>query len=261
MLENTNNGYIKIKYLSKVFHLGNQDFPALKDITLDFHQGEFTSVVGRSGSGKSTLMNMITGIDKPTRGEVVIHGVPIHNLSETDMAKWRGSNLGIVFQFYQLIPVLTLLENILLPMQILNKIPAKDQVERAHYLLNLVELGHLADKRPHQVSGGQQQSTAIARAMANDPPILIADEPTGNLGSAAADQIFHIFETLNEQNKTIIMVTHDQELADRAQRVLSLKDGRLMPENHNGKKPSTALNTTVITDSSRKGEPINAPNL
>jgi putative ABC transport system ATP-binding protein len=175
-------------------------------------------------------MNMITGIDKPTSGEVIVDGMQVHNLPETDMAKWRGENLGIVFQFYQLIPVLSLVENVMLPMQIAGKYSHNERLERAQDLLNQVGLQKFSHKRPYMVSGGQQQSTAIARALANDPPILIADEPTGNLSSGEAEKIFNIFQTLSSSGKTIIMVTHDEDLANRARRVLKLVDGRIVSE-------------------------------
>ncbi len=222
---------IKLQNLSKVYQAASMQFIALKDISIAFHQHEFTAVVGRSGSGKSTLMNMITGIDKPTTGKVIVDGMEIHNLSETEMAKWRGKNLGIVFQFYQLIPVLSLVENVMLPMQIAGIFSHHERLERAHDLLSQVGLQKYADQRPYMVSGGQQQSTAIARALANDPPILIADEPTGNLSSSEAEKIFSIFQTLSASGKTIIMVTHDEDLAKRAKRVLKLVDGRLVMEN------------------------------
>lgn len=229
--------FIHLLKLNKVFRIAAEEFTALRDISVGFNQHEFTAVVGRSGSGKSTLMNMITGIDKPTSGEVIINHTEIHTLSETKMALWRGENLGIVFQFYQLIPVLSLLENVKLPMQIAGKFTPAEQEHRAYELLEMVNLKKYALKRPYAVSGGQQQKTAIARALANDPPILIADEPTGNLGSAEADQVFRIFQNLSEQGKTIIMVTHDNELANRAQRVLKLVDGQLVGE----KIPSESL--------------------
>lgn len=222
--------FIKLLNLSKIFQAASMQFIALSDITIDFHQNEFTAVVGRSGSGKSTLMNMITGIDKPTSGRVIVNGIEIHSLPETDMAKWRGENLGIVFQFYQLIPVLSLLENVMLPMQIAGKFSHTERLDRAQKLLNKVGLQKYAQKRPYMVSGGQQQSTAIARALANDPPILIADEPTGNLSSGEAEKIFNIFQTLSSSGKTIIMVTHDEDLAKRARRVLKLVDGRIVSE-------------------------------
>lgn len=225
--------FIRLSNLSKIFQVASTQFIALKDINITFHKHEFTAVVGRSGSGKSTLMNMITGIDKPTSGEVLVEGLEIHKLSETEMAKWRGENLGIVFQFYQLIPVLTLLENVMLPMQIAGKYSGAEQMERAQNLLAKVNLQSSANKRPHMVSGGQQQSTAIARALANDPPVLIADEPTGNLSSTEAENIFKIFQSLSSAGKTIIMVTHDEDLANRAQRVLKLVDGRMINDKKN----------------------------
>ncbi len=223
--------FIKLIDLSKVFQAASMQFVALSDINIAFHQHEFTAIVGRSGSGKSTLMNMITGIDKPTSGKVIVDGMEIHSLPETNMAKWRGENLGIVFQFYQLIPVLSLVENVMLPMQIAGKYTHAERLERALDLLKQVGLQKFAHKRPNMVSGGQQQSTAIARALANDPPILIADEPTGNLSSGEAEKIFEIFETLSSSGKTIIMVTHDEDLAKRARRVLQLVDGRIVSEN------------------------------
>lgn len=225
--------FIKLENLSKIFQVASSEFIALKDINITFHKHEFTAVVGRSGSGKSTLMNMITGIDKPSTGKVIVEGVEIHTLTETEMAKWRGENLGIVFQFYQLIPVLSLLENVMLPMQIAGKYTYTEQIERAHLLLAKVNLLTSANKRPHMVSGGQQQSTAIARALANDPPVLIADEPTGNLSSSEAENVFKIFQSLSSAGKTIIMVTHDEDLANRARRVLKLVDGRMTNDRKN----------------------------
>lgn len=237
--------FIQLFNLSKVFQAASMQFVALSDLTIAFHQHEFTAVVGRSGSGKSTLMNMITGIDKPTTGKVIVDGIEIHSLPETNMAKWRGENLGIVFQFYQLIPVLSLVENVMLPMQIAGKFSHSERLERAQDLLLRVGLQKYAQKRPYMVSGGQQQSTAIARALANDPPILIADEPTGNLSSGEAEKIFNIFQALSSSGKTIIMVTHDEDLAKRARRVLKLVDGKIVSEKRKslpsvgdqGKKP------------------------
>ena len=223
---------IQLKNICKVYHTTAGDFTALLNIDLTFHQGEFVSVVGRSGSGKSTLMNMITGIDKPSSGEILVAGQPLHRMSEDEMARWRGRNLGIVFQFYQLIPVLSLLENVLLPMQIAELFTPEERQIRARALLSDVGLGNQMHKKPHSISGGQQQSAAIARALANDPPILIADEPTGNLGSAAAENVFSIFERLSNQGKTVIYVTHDNELAQRARRTLQLSDGKLVNDGH-----------------------------
>ena len=231
MVENNHTRpFIHLEEINKVFLVADKQFVALSDITISFHQNEFTAVVGRSGSGKSTLMNMITGIDKPTSGKVIIENMEISHFSETEMAKWRGKNLGIVFQFYQLIPVLSLLENVMLPMQIAGLYTPSERLERANNLLNQVNLQKFVNQKPFMVSGGQQQSTAIARALANDPPILIADEPTGNLSSKEADQVCEIFQNLSSGGKTIIMVTHDEDLAKRAKRVLKLVDGKLSTE-------------------------------
>lgn len=222
--------YIELRHITKEFHLSSGVFTALSDINVVFHAGEFTSVVGRSGSGKSTLMNMITGIDQPTSGEVIVEGQEIHHFTENHRAQWRGQNLGIVFQFYQLIPVLTLLENVMLPMQILGERDLTVTQAQGLTLLDSVGLKEQANLLPSKVSGGQQQCAAIARALANDPPILIADEPTGNLGSMEAEMVFDIFTKLVGEGKTVIMVTHDEDLASRSQRMLRLSDGKLVGE-------------------------------
>ncbi len=225
-----NNGspLIQMNNIVKIFRTPAGNFPALKGINVDFHAGEFVSVVGKSGSGKSTLINMLTGIDHPTSGSVVIDETAIHTLNESKMSRWRGRNLGIVFQFYQLLPTLTLLENVLLPMDIADVTPPGKREARAMELLEMVGLAEHAHKMPGAVSGGQQQSAAIARALANDPPIIAADEPTGNLDSRAAARIYDIFETLADQGKTIIMVTHDPTLAERTNRTLLLADGEVI---------------------------------
>jgi ABC-type lipoprotein export system ATPase subunit len=240
------NGFIQLQDLTKIYHTGAGDFLALDGINLVFHEREFTSVVGRSGSGKSTLMNMITGIDKPTRGRVIIQGREVQSLRENQMARWRGRNLGIIFQFYQLLPVLTLLENVMLPMQLAGLGTLAQQARRAYALLKLVGVAEHWRKRPSMVSGGQQQSTAIARALANDPPILIADEPTGNLGTRAGAHIMRIFQNLAAQGKTIVMVTHDRELAGHAQRTLTIEDGQITNDTHGLKgNRSLAANLNV----------------
>ena len=220
--------FIQMRDIVKTFRTSAGDFPALKGITLDFDQGEFVSVVGKSGSGKSTLVNMLTGIDHPTSGEVKIGGTYVHKLSESQMARWRGRNLGIVFQFYQLLPMLSLVENVMLPMDIGEVYAPADREKRAMELLDMVGLAGVAHKMPSAVSGGQQQSAAIARALANDPPLIVADEPTGNLDSHAAKMVFRIFEDLAQRGKTIIMVTHDSSLAARATRTLLLSDGEVI---------------------------------
>jgi len=221
---------IELRNLTKQFALASGVFTALSDINVIFRAGEFTSVVGRSGSGKSTLMNMITGIDRPSSGEVIVDGKPIHSLSETKRARWRGRSLGIVFQFYQLIPVMSLLENVMLPMQILGEKDLAVCEARALDLLDLVGLRAQAGMRPSRVSGGEQQCAAIARSLANDPSILLADEPTGNLGSSEASMILEIFTQLVDQGKTVIMVTHDSDLAARSHRILQLSDGKLISD-------------------------------
>jgi putative ABC transport system ATP-binding protein len=221
------DGLIAIRDVVKTYKTPTGDFDALHGITLDFKRGEFVSVVGKSGSGKSTLLNMLTGIDRPTAGRVLVGGVDIHRMSESRMAQWRGKHMGIVFQFYQLLPVLTLRENVLLPMDFCGVVPPEAREQRALELLEMVGLSDIRDQMPASVSGGQQQSAAIARALANDPPILVADEPTGNLDSRSADVIFGIFDKLAAQGKTIVMVTHDDGLAARASRLVRLVDGEV----------------------------------
>jgi putative ABC transport system ATP-binding protein len=225
---------VEMRQIYKTFKSPAGEFTALKNINACFYRGEFVSVVGKSGSGKSTLVNMITGIDRPTSGSVYVDGVCIQELGESAMSAWRGRNLGIVFQFYQLLPMLSLLENVVLPMDLCDRFPPTEREERARALLRLVGLEDYADQLPAEVSGGQQQSAAIARALANDPPILIADEPTGNLDSRTAEAVFDIFIGLREQGKTILMVTHDRSLAQRADRMLEIADGVLISDRLNG---------------------------
>ena len=214
----------------KTFKTPVGEFHALRGIDATFEKGEFVSVVGKSGSGKSTLVNMLSGIDHPSSGSVRIGDTYVHRLNESRMARWRGRNLGIVFQFYQLLPMLSLLENVMLPMDLSEMYSPAEREKRAMELLDMVSLADYAAKMPASVSGGQQQSAAIARALANDPPLIVADEPTGNLDSKAADTVYHVFETLAQQGKTIIMVTHDSSLAARAVRTMLLSDGELVHE-------------------------------
>jgi putative ABC transport system ATP-binding protein len=225
---------IEMVDICKVFKSPAGEFTVLKDISACFYPGEFVSVVGRSGSGKSTLVNMLTGIDHPSCGSVRIMDAYPHRMSESRMAVWRGHNLGIVFQFFQLLPMLSLLENTLLPMDFCNKYAMSEREERAMQLLGMVGLEKYAHELPASISGGQQQSAAIARALANDPPILVADEPTGNLDSLAARNVMDIFDRLLEQGKTILMVTHDRGLAERTHRTLVLSDGELVDEIRRG---------------------------
>jgi len=219
---------ILMRHVGKTFKTPAGQFSALKNVSLGFTTGDFAAITGKSGSGKSTLINMITGIDVPSAGEVCVGGVPVHQLSESQMAVWRGRNLGIVFQFFQLLPTLSLLENPMLPMDIAGVIDISDREKRAMRLLKMVGLEDVAHKMPLAVSGGQQQAAAIARALANDPPFLVADEPTGNLDSRTAENVFEIFEQLSSQGKTILMITHDPALAQRTARQVLLSDGEIV---------------------------------
>ena len=221
---------IELRGIEKSYKTAVGDYPALKGIDLQINAGEFVSVIGKSGSGKTTLINMVTGIDRPTSGEVWVNGTPVHTLRENQMARWRGKNLGIVFQFFQLLPILSVIENVMLPMDFCNSYPMRQRAERALHLLDLVGLKDHAYKLPTALSGGQQQRVAIARALANDPPIVIADEPTGNLDSKTAESVFALFNELISQGKTIIIVTHDSGLAKRTNRTALIADGEIVNE-------------------------------
>src|SRR5947207_2415769 len=203
----------------KAYPMGNREYMALRGVDLTLYAGEFTAIVGPSGSGKSTVLNMITGIDRPTRGQVVMGGMPLHLLSENELAQWRGANIGIVFQFFQLLPTLTALENVMLPMDFLDSYRGSRR-ERAMSLLARVGLQNHADHLPSELSGGEQQRVAIARALANDPPIVIADEPTGNLDTTTGHNIMALLRELSQQGKSVVFVTHDPVLAANAQRVV-----------------------------------------
>ncbi len=199
----------------------------LKNIDLTVGQGEFVGVRGPSGSGKSTLINMITGIDRPTSGDVRVVGQSLNVLSENKLARFRGNHIGVIFQFFQLLPTLTVIENVILPMDFCRKWTPRQRYERAMQLLDQMGVADQAHKLPSTLSGGQQQRAAIARSLANDPPLLLGDEPTGNLDSKTADMVYTIFEGLVAQGKTFIMVTHDKELAKRIPRVIEVLDGVL----------------------------------
>ncbi len=228
---NVRNGrLIELENVGKAYQTPVGEFIALKDINLNIGSGEFVAVVGKSGSGKSTLINMITGIDRPTSGEIFVDGTPIHNLDEGPMAEWRGRNIGVIFQFFQLLPMLSCIENVMLPMDFCNMFKPGEREDRAMELLRMVEMESEAHKLPSEVSGGQQQRVAIARAMANDPPLITADEPTGNLDSRTADSVFQLFEEMVAAGKTILMVTHDEELASRVTRKITLADGEIIGE-------------------------------
>lgn len=225
-----NPAIIRLHNVSKAYHTPVGDFIALKKLNLTINRGEFVAVVGKSGSGKSTLINMITGIDRPTSGEIYVGSEAIHTLKEGPMAEWRGRNMGVIFQFFQLLPMLSCIENVMLPMDFCNMYAPNERQERAMHLLEQVEMADHAYKLPSEVSGGQQQRVAIARALANDPPLLAADEPTGNLDSKTADSVFQLFDDLVARGKTILMVTHDNDLASRVGRTITLADGEIIAE-------------------------------
>ncbi len=222
-----NQPILSLQGVSKEFKSKERTFAALKNVSLSVEKGEYLAITGKSGSGKSTLLNMITGIDHPTNGKVLVDGVTIGELSESKLAKWRGQHIGIVFQFFQLIPTLTISENILLAMEFVDVIPAVDRIKRVTELLTQVGIAEQANKMPSALSGGEQQRAAIARALANNPEIIVADEPTGNLDSKTADSINDIFSTLAQSGKTVIVVTHEKNTALKYQRIVNLKDGEI----------------------------------
>jgi ABC-type lipoprotein export system ATPase subunit len=219
---------IEICNVVKTFQGAAGTFVALRGVSLAIERGEFVAIIGKSGSGKSTLMNMITGIDRPSSGEVFIGGEAVHALNEDRMAIWRGRTVGIVFQFFQLLPALSLIENVMLPMEFCEMFTPRQRRTRATELLELVGMAEHIHKLPTAISGGQQQRVAIARALANDPPIIMADEPTGNLDSRTAAAIFHLFATLAGQGKTIVMVTHDNDFARAVDRSIMIADGDII---------------------------------
>ena len=231
---NGNGALINLQDVVKTYETGAGDVTVLKDVTLKVGEGEFIGVVGPSGSGKSTLLNMITGIDRPTSGEVHVSGESVHELSENELARWRGRNIGVIFQFFQLLPTLSIVENVMLPMDFCKAYKRRERKQRAMALLERVGISDQAYKLPSELSGGQQQRAAIARALANDPPLLVGDEPTGNLDMKTANDVFEMFEGLVDQDKTVMIVTHDQDLSKRTQRVLHLLDGTLHRDESNG---------------------------
>ena len=220
-----NKNLIELTNVTKSFQLASGTFQALKNVTLGIEKGKLVAVTGKSGSGKSTLLNILTGIDKPSSGSVHINGVRVDTLAESALASWRGKNIGVVFQFFQLLPTLTILENVMLPMDFCNSYPKKERKERALKLLEQVNILEQADKFPSALSGGQQQRAAIARALANDPPIIVADEPTGNLDSQTANSIFELFAQLTRSGKTVIIVTHEKEFSEYFETTIAISDG------------------------------------
>jgi ABC-type lipoprotein export system ATPase subunit len=225
-----NRPMIDMLGVEKLYKTAIGDYRALTDVDLQIQAGEFVSIIGKSGSGKTTLLNMITGIDRPSNGEVWVNGTGVHGLNENQMARWRGKNLGVVFQFFQLLPMISVIENIMLPMDFCRMYTPAERRKRAMDLLELVELTDHAHKLPTALSGGQQQRVAIARALANDPPVIIADEPTGNLDSKTAESVFVLFNDLVAKGKTIIIVTHDSAMAKRTHRTALIADGEIVNE-------------------------------
>lgn len=221
------NKIIELKNVYKDYWQAGTLQTVLHDITLDIAAGEFVAIVGPSGNGKTTLLNLLAGIDHPSRGEVIVNGARLRKLRGEKLAVWRGGNVGIVFQFFQLLPSLNLLQNIVLPMDFHATLPKRQRRERAMHLLGLVGLANEAQRLPSQVSGGQQQRAAIARALANDPALIVADEPTGNLDGATAEAVFQLFAHLRDQGKTLVMATHNEALAEAATRKLEIRSGRI----------------------------------
>jgi putative ABC transport system ATP-binding protein len=219
---------IDIRNVTKCYDSLNIPFKALRNISLSIFKGQLIAISGKSGSGKTTLMNIITGIDRPTSGKVLVNDLAIEMLSESKLATWRGKNIGVIFQFYQLLPTLTVLENVMLPMDLCNSVPGRERRKIAFSLLHKVGIPEQANKLPAMLSGGQQQRAAIARALANDPPIIVADEPTGNLDSQTADTIFELFAQLSAAGKTVVIITHEKEFSRYFEDTITLSDGTII---------------------------------
>jgi putative ABC transport system ATP-binding protein len=225
---------IQVSDVVKAYPLSGGEVIAVDHLSLEVAQGEFVAVVGRSGSGKTTLLNLLAGIDRPTSGGVYAAGADLGSLSESGLAAWRGHNVGLVFQFFQLLPTLTVVENVMLPMDFARNIPMGQRRDRAQRLLDRVGVGDQADKLPATLSGGQQQRAAIARALANDPPLLLADEPTGNLDSVTADAVLEVFANLHTDGRTIVVVTHERDIRSLVGREVTLQDGRVVDDERMG---------------------------
>lgn len=243
-----NEHLIELRHVEKVYTSAAGQFHALKAMNLTVDVGEFVAIVGKSGSGKSTLINMITGVDRPTNGEVFVGDTAVHTLNEDQMALWRGRTIGVVYQSFQLLPSLTVAENVMLPMDFCDTYPAHQFQRRAVQMLEQVELGDQANKFPTALSGGQQQRVAIARALVNDPAVIVADEPTGNLDSRTADAVFKLFEHLVAQGKTILLVTHDADLARRAYRTITIADGTIVSDQPANAASAAPASQQPVTD-------------
>jgi putative ABC transport system ATP-binding protein len=226
---------ILVRNLTKSFETPAGGFRALVNIDLEIGSGEFVAVIGKSGSGKSTLLNVIAGIDRPSQGSIVVNGCVLDGMRENKISSWRGRNIGVIFQFFQLLPCLTILENIILPMDFCNTYPLRERRKRGLELLDEVGIAAQAGKLPAALSGGEQQRAAIARALANDPPVIAADEPTGNLDTHTTGEILALFRRLNAAGKTIVMVTHEQDIAANVSRIVSLADGRIVHDKKNNR--------------------------
>jgi putative ABC transport system ATP-binding protein len=229
---------IQLGDVVKTYPLSAGEVVAVDHLSLDIAEGEFVAVVGRSGSGKTTLLNLLAGIDRPTSGTVWVAGADLGSLSESGLAAWRGQRVGLVFQFFQLLPTLTVVENVMLPMDFVRKIPVGERRDRAQRLLERVGIEDQADKLPATLSGGQQQRAAIARALANDPPLLLADEPTGNLDSTTAEAVLELFADLNADGRTIVVVTHEREIRSIVGREVTLIDGHIVTDEHASARPT-----------------------
>jgi putative ABC transport system ATP-binding protein len=221
---------IRVDDVVKTYPAASGGVVAVDHVSLDVAEGEFVAVVGRSGSGKSTLLNLLAGIDRPTSGTVQAVGADLGSMSESGLAAWRGGAVGLVFQFFQLLPTLTVVENVMLPMDFARTVPARKRRDRARDLLERVGISEQADKLPSALSGGQQQRAAIARALANDPPLLLADEPTGNLDSVTAEAVLALFAQLNVEGRTIVVVTHERDIRAIVSREVTLQDGRAVAD-------------------------------
>ena len=241
--QNTREPIIEIQNVYKHFPAGDAEITVLNGVSLTIQKGEFVSIIGPSGSGKSTLLNMMTGIDRPSSGQIRVVGCPIHTMSEGQLAAWRGEHVGIIFQFFQMLPTLSLLDNVILPMELaaLRKYSARERRARAAHLLEMVGLTAQMHKLPNVVSGGEQQRAAIARALANDPPLLVGDEPTGNLDSRTSQDILGLFSQVASQGKTLVMVTHSQEMAARAPRVVEIRDGKISNDKYQMSNPQSEI--------------------
>jgi putative ABC transport system ATP-binding protein len=226
----TTSPLIELRGVEKVYRAGKLDYAALRGVDLAIWPGEMVAVVGPSGSGKTTILNLITGIDRPTAGRVIVDGADLGAMSEERLARWRGQTVGIVFQFFQLLPTLTALENAALPMDFARRWKAAERWERARRHLEAVGLGDKADHLPLELSGGEQQRVAIARALACDPRLVVGDEPTGNLDSGTGRAMLDLLATLNARGTTVLYVTHDTSLAARARRIVTITDGHVVAD-------------------------------